>query len=180
MIQDRATVDFRSDSERNPAGKVCFDQPRDHIHARPLRREDEMDTGRPRLLRQDCQRLFHVRLYRHHQIGELVHNNDDEGQRTLVEGETKFLLFAVPLAITRLALVKGMEERFSRGNLPIEILNVSGLVGMKQLVSPFHFVQRPLERLCCLCVVSDYRVAQVRQLIVHRQLDHLRVDHQHP
>ena len=50
MIEDGARVDAARHLERDARGEVRFDEVRDHIHRRPLRRQDEVDAGGAGLL----------------------------------------------------------------------------------------------------------------------------------
>jgi hypothetical protein len=50
---------------------------------------------------------------------------------------------------------------------------------VKQLIPPFHLVNRPLEHPRRFAVAGDDLVAEMRERVVGRQLDHLRIDHQH-
>src|SRR5262245_19973816 len=52
LIEDRATIDFRRDAERDTAGKIRLDQTGDDVHRWPLRREHQMNPDRARFLRQ--------------------------------------------------------------------------------------------------------------------------------
>jgi hypothetical protein len=47
----------------------------------PLRREDQVDADRARLLREQRERLLDLALHRHHQVGQLVDDEDDVGER---------------------------------------------------------------------------------------------------
>ena len=62
--------------------------------------------------------------------------------------------------------------------LAVEVLDVARAVRGEQLVALLHLQHRPLEHRRRVAVVGDDLVPQVRQRVVHRQLDHLRVDHQ--
>ena len=60
----------------------------------------------------------------------------------------------------------------------VEVLEVAAAVGREQLVPLLHLHHRPLQHRRRITVVGDHLVPQVRQRVVHRQLDHLRVHHQ--
>ena len=64
-IEDGAAVDLGRDAERDPAGEVRLDEARDDVHARPLRREDQVDADRARLLREQRQRRLDLGLHGH-------------------------------------------------------------------------------------------------------------------
>src|ERR1041385_89889 len=58
LIEDRATVDLCRDAECDAAREVRLDQPGDDVHGRPLRRENQVNADRARLLRQHRERCF--------------------------------------------------------------------------------------------------------------------------
>ena len=86
-VDDRAAVDLRCDAERDPARKVRLDEPGDDVHARPLRRQDQVDADRARLLREHRERRLDLALHRHHEVGQLVdhHHNVRQDAALVVE-----------------------------------------------------------------------------------------------
>ena len=75
----------------------------------------------------------------------------------------------------------GLLRRLERGALPqpvVELLHVPAAVGGEQLVALLHLDQRPFEHRRRVAVVGDHFVAEMRERVVHRQLDHLGIDHQ--
>ena len=58
-------------------------------------------------------------------------------------------------------------------------MQVAHVVHAEQLITVFHFVQHPLERLGGVPVVGDDGMAHVGKGVVHRQLDHFGIDHEH-
>ena len=64
-------------------GNVGLDEAGDHIDRRPLGREDEVDAGGARFLREPRDQLLDLLADHHHQIGQLVDHHDD--QRHLVQ-----------------------------------------------------------------------------------------------
>ena len=79
-VDDRAAVDLRRDAKRDPAREVRLDQAGDDVHARTLRREDEVNADRARLLREHGDRRLDLALHRHHEVGHLVDHDDDVRQ----------------------------------------------------------------------------------------------------
>ena len=83
LVEDHARVGLRGDRERDPRRDVGLDHAGDHVHARALRREHEVDADRARLLREADDRVLDVGRRDHHQVGELVDHAEDVGQRRL-------------------------------------------------------------------------------------------------
>ena len=157
--------------ERDARRNVGLDQAGDHVHRRALRGEDQVDAGGARLLRQARDQLLDLLADHHHQVGELVDDHHD--QRQLLE---------------RLRIFRRQRERIGErlaGLLGIaHLLVVAGEVAHAerghQLVAPLHLRHAPVERGCGLPHVGDHRRQQVRDALVHRQLQHLRVDQDQP
>ena len=176
---------FGRDPERDPAREVGLDQAGDHVHRRPLRGQNQVDADRAGLLRQPRERGLDLGLHRHHQVGQLVDDDDDEGQDPLgvdVVGRR------LRRGVRRLGADAGerglgtrrVPERLVVLDLAVEVGHVAGAVDLEQLVAPLHLEHRPLEHRRRVVVVGHHLVAEVRQRVVHRELDHLRVDHQQP
>ena len=142
LIEDRPAVHLGCDPECDPARKVGLDEAGDHIHRGPLRREDQVQTHRAGLLRQSGQRRLDVGLHRHHEIGQLVHDDHDE----------RHLAFRV--LDRRRSLGRGVgglgrhvgqrhlpgrrvPERLAVAELPVEVAQVSDAVGLQQLVEQY-------------------------------------------
>src|SRR5439155_1693681 len=66
--------------ERDPRGEVRLDEAGDHVDGRPLRRDDQVDAHRARDLGQAHQRGLHLAGRDHHEVGQLVHDDDPVGQ----------------------------------------------------------------------------------------------------
>ena len=64
--------------------------------------------------------------------------------------------------------------------LLVEILDVARAVRREELIALLHLDDRPLEERRGIAVIRDDLVPLVREHVVDRQLDHLRVDHQEP
>ena len=127
-----------------------------------------MDSDRARLLRQHRQRRLDLGLHRHHEIGELVDDDDDVGNDSSLVLEVLERHFVSLRVLELLPFV----------DLAVEILDVAGAIGGEQLVAVLHLEHRPLEHGGGVAIVGDDLVPQVRKNIVHRELDHLRIDHQ--
>ena len=120
---------FDAHAERDARRQVRLDQAGDDVHRRPLRREDQVDADGARHLREARDRLFDLVARHHHQVGELVDDDDDEGQR--------LQLLAV---LGRLSL----GER--RADVAVVLLDVADAFGRERLVALFHFADRPAQR----------------------------------
>ena len=80
-VEDDAAVGLARDREGDPGGDVRLDHPGDHVHGRPLRGEHEVDADGAGLLREADDRVLDLLRRDHHQVGELV--DDDEQVREL-------------------------------------------------------------------------------------------------
>ena len=79
LVEDRAAVDLLRDAERDAGREVRLDHAGDDVDARPLRRQDHVHPGRAGLLREPRNGGLDVPLLLHHQVGELVDHDDDQG-----------------------------------------------------------------------------------------------------
>ena len=80
-IQHHPRIDARSNGKRNPRGEIGLDKTRNHIGRRPLRGHNQVNPRGPRHLRQPAQRRLHISPKLHHQIGQLIHQHHNIGQR---------------------------------------------------------------------------------------------------
>ncbi len=85
LAQDGARVDLARHLEGNPRWEVGFDNPGNHIHARPLCRHNNVNPRRARHLRQALDGAFDLFSRHQHEVRHLVHNHHDEGQGRGVE-----------------------------------------------------------------------------------------------
>src|SRR5437870_1108328 len=178
LVEDGPAVDLGRNAEPDAAGEVRLDQPGDDVHRRALRGENQVEPDGARLLRQRRERRLHFVLHRHHQVRHLVHDHHDVRQHAFgVLGVERQLLLDSRLGGQRLALPL---QRLPLAHLAVEVGDVARVVGVEQLVAALHLAHRPLERGRGLLVVGHHGVPQMGQRVVHRQLDHLRVDHQEP
>ena len=185
LIQDRPAVHLRGDSERDPAREVGFDEPGQHVHGGTLGGENQMDPDRPGFLGQHGQRRFHFGGHRHHQVGQLIHHDHDIGHHALGVLLRGRRLGCGGLRLSGQVLQGGpllnrIPERLPFVDLPVEVGDVAGAVGVEQLVAPVHLVHRPLEDPGGVIVVGDDLVTEMGQVVVHREFDHLRIHHQKP
>jgi hypothetical protein len=81
LVEDHPRVGLRGDGEGDPRRHVGLDHPGDHVDARGLRREHEVDADRAGLLGEADDRVLDVGRGDHHQVRELVDHAQDVGQR---------------------------------------------------------------------------------------------------
>ena len=184
-VEDGPAVHLGGDPEGDPTREIRLDKAGDDVHRGPLGGEDEVDPDGAGLLRQHRERGLHLRRHGHHEVGELVHDDHQMGKASLAvhlvrrrRGRRRFGLRADRRERRR--RTRRMPERLPVVQLPVEVGEVAGAVGVQLLIAAVHLVHRPLEHPRGLVVVGDHRMPEVRQGVVHRQLDHFRIDHQHP
>jgi hypothetical protein len=85
LAKDGAAVDLAGDLEADAGRQVGLDDAGDDVDRRPLRRHDQVDAGRARLLRQALDQEFDLLAGGHHQVGELVDHHHDLRQDLVVE-----------------------------------------------------------------------------------------------
>ena len=79
LAEDRAAVDLRGDLERDAGREIRLDGAGDDVDRGALRRQDHVDAGRARHLRQALDRALDVLAGDHHQVGHLVDDHHDVG-----------------------------------------------------------------------------------------------------
>ena len=89
-----------------------------------MRRQHQVNTHRPRHLRQAGNGLFHVARVQHHQIGQFVNDDDDVGQRPLLRILAEQARSAVLL-----------KE-------PVVLINISNALFGQKLQAPLHLAHR--------------------------------------
>jgi hypothetical protein len=80
-IENDAAVERRGNLEGDAGGNVRLDDASDHIRARRLCGDNEVNAGRTRHLRDAGDGDFDVRRRGLHQIGQLIDDDDDVGHR---------------------------------------------------------------------------------------------------
>ena len=112
LAQDGAAVDLRRDLEGDAGREVRLDRAGDDVDRRTLRGEDDVDAGGARHLREALHRAFDVLAGDHHQVGHLVDDDDDVGQRLEIE---LFLLVDRLAGFLVVAGVDGARQRLALG-----------------------------------------------------------------
>ena len=118
----------------------------------PLRRQQQVDADRARLLREADDRVLDLGRRDHHEVGELVDHDQHVGQR-------------------RLAVAQAHA---------VHLGQVARLVEAHQLVALLHLAHDVLEHRGGVLHVRDDGREQVRNRLVVVELDLLRVDQDHP
>ncbi len=98
-VDDDPGVDLGRDAEGDAAGEVVLDRAGDDVDRRPLGGHDEVDADGPGQLGQPADEELDLLGADHHQLGQLVDDDDDVG-----EG-----LEALLLLVGELALLLGQE-----------------------------------------------------------------------
>jgi hypothetical protein len=83
-IENGAGIHFAGYTERNAGREVGFDEARDDVNGWTLRRENQMDADGARHLRQSSDARLDVAGIHHHQVSQLVNDDDDEGKRLVL------------------------------------------------------------------------------------------------
>ena len=122
-----------------------------------------MNPHRAGHLRQPADRLFHLVARHHHQVGQLVDHHHDERQRT-----------------SGLALLGHFARLEHRAHIAVELFDVAHAVRRQRLVALFHLAHRPAQRVRGLLRFHHHRRHQVRDVLVHAQLEPLWIHHDHP
>ncbi len=121
-----------------------------------------MDAGGARLLGDPHDRVLDVAGRGHHQVGELV----DDGQDVRIR------------LVDAFAAERGGDV--SRPDLRVEVVDVAHPRGLHVLVALLHLLDEPGECGGGLLRLRDDRRDEVRDPLVRGELDHLRVDQDHP
>ena len=162
LVEHDAGVGDARGRERHPRGHVGLDQAGDDVDAGPLGREHEVDAGRARELGDPHDRLLDVARGDHHQVGQLV---DDDEQVGVGRQD--------PLG-------PGQRLDLARLDRLVELVDVLEAERREVVVAGVHLAHDPLERLGGLLGVGDDRGDEVRDALVGGQLDALGVDEHHP
>ena len=153
LVEDHARVGLRGHGEGDARGDVRLDHAGDDVHGRALRGDHEVDARAAPELPETDHGILDLRRRHHHQIGELVDDDHDVRQRLLAE----LLELLVEVADVLRAPVAGHD-----------------------LVAPVHLAADVVEHVARLLHVRDHGRQQVRDAVEVRELDLLRVDHDHP
>jgi len=148
LIEDDARVGEAGHREREPARNVGLDDPGDHVDRRSLGGDDEVDPDRPCHLRDAADRLFDVARRDHHEVGELV--DDDEDER-----ESFVVLARLGVRIRLVGQITAVVHRVVTGDVP------NADVG-EHVVAHLHFAHGPVECVGRLLRVRHDRSEEMR------------------
>ena len=157
-IQNGPGVRLGRHLEAEPRGEIGLDNPREHVHRRPLGGQNQVNPRGPRHLGQAGQGDLHVAGSNHHEIGQLIDNNHDIGQ----------VFGSVFLVIRPFAVL---------GDLLVVLGNVAHPLFGEQLIAPFHFSDGPEQGVGGLLDIGHDRRNQVGDSVVHGQLDAFGIHH---
>ena len=162
-------------------GKIRLDRAGNDVDRGSLRRQDHMQAGGARHLRETLHGAFDVLAGDHHQVGHLVHDHHDERQRLEVELLVLVDRFAAFLVV---AGMDGARELLAfalrLGHARVVAVDVAHAELRHLLVALLHLAHGPFERDHRLLRIGDHRREQVRDAVVDGELEHLRVDHDQP
>ncbi len=156
-VEDRPGIHLGRDSEGDPAGHVGLDDARDDVYRRTLGRNDQMDARSSCKLGQADDGSLHLTFGNHHEICELIDNDDQSGQN-FKPGISPFL------------------NRFCHEG--VKACQIADIRGREQVISLFHFRYCPVQCRGGFAGICDDRYHQMRDLFVNTQFDHLGVDQQ--
>ena len=195
-VEDDAGVERGGNLEGDAAGNVRLDDAGDHIGARRLGGDDEMDAGRAGFLGDPGDAHFHIRRGGLHEVGELVDQHNDVGETIgdFILLDLQFLEIRLGPEITVLQrggdgldlvevgfrLVHFRDHRggfLFRARAVVETVEVPHALLGEDLVAFLHLVDHPLEGGDGLFRIGDDRHDHVRELVVHLHLHDLGIDH---
>ena len=178
LAEDGPAVDLGGDLEADAGREVGLDRAGDDVDRRALRRHDQVDAGGPRHLRQALDRGFDVLAGDHHQVRHLVDDDDDQRQRREVERlllEDRLAGSSSKPVWTRRVSVSPLRRASSMRC--VEAGDVAHAELRHRPVALLHLAHRPFQRDHRLPGLGDHRRQQMRDAVVDRKLQHLRVDH---
>ena len=112
-VEDGARIHLGGHLEGNPCREVRLDKAGEHVHRWPLGGEHDVHARCSGHLGEAGDGGFHILGGDHHQVGQLVDNNDDEGEfllRNLVVGGKRLDPFLLEQTVAPLHLPHGPEQ----------------------------------------------------------------------
>ena len=156
LVDDDARVDARGDVKGDAVGDVGLDEARHHVGAGALRGNDKMNTGGTAQLCNTHDRGLDILTGDHHQVRELVNDNDKVGhllRRIVVMLKlASSLLFVVGRDLTHVETLEDLQATLHLGHSPLQ--SARGLLGL-----------------------GHHGHIEMRQTVIARKLDALGVDH---
>jgi hypothetical protein len=167
--------------EADAGRQVRLDDAGDDVDRRALRRHDQVDAGRARLLREALDQELDFLAGGHHQVGELVDDHHDLRQDLVFE------LLHLVFRLAGLLVVAGLHaaaERLALGlglaHLGVEAGELAHADRRHHPVALLHLLDRPFERADRLGGLGHDGREEVRDVVVDAELQHLGIDHDHP
>ncbi len=170
---------LRGHLERDARRDVRLDQAGDDVDRRPLRREDHVHAGGARLLREARDQLLDLLADAHHQVGELVDDDDDERQRLGSGASASPRRLGTALGVSNGSRI-GLPASIASLTLRLKPREVAHAERAPRAGSGAPSRRRPPQRVGRLLHVGDDRREHVRNAVVDRELEHLGVDHDQP
>ena len=169
LVQDGAAVDLAADLKGDARRYVGLDQAGNHIDAGTLRRQNQVNARRARLLRQPGNQFLDLLAHHHHQVSQFVNHDHDVRQASQRFGRVGRQAERV---VDKLAMRLGVV------NLRVVAGQVAHPQFAQQFVTPLHLGNAPAQAIGGLFHVGHHRREQVRNAFVERHLQHLGVYHQ--
>ena len=79
FVENGPRIDAGDDAEADAGGEVGLDETGDDVDGGPLGGEHQVDADGAGHLRETGDALFDAGAFEHHQIGQLINDNDDGG-----------------------------------------------------------------------------------------------------
>ena len=181
FTQNGAAVDLRGHLEGNPGGEVRLDRAGDDIDRGALRRHDQVDARGPRHLRQSLDASLDLFARDHHQVGHLIDDHDDIGEGFGLEFlglEDRFSGILVKAGLDGALEHLALGQRLA--DAAVIALDVAHAHLGHLAVTVLHLAHDPFQRDDGLFRVGDDGRQQMRDAVIDRQFQHLRVDHDQP
>ncbi len=161
-VEDGARIDLGGHAERHAGREVGLDQSGDDIDRRPLRGQHQVNADGARHLRQARDGSFDVLPVEHHQVGQLVDDDDDVGQRT-----------RVLVALRRRGWRCAIEEA-------VVLIDVAHALCGQHFQAALHLAYGVAQRVRGQLGFGDDGRVQVRHAFVIAQLQPLGIDQDQP
>ena len=164
LIKNGARVYPRGDLESHPCRNIGLDQTGNHIHRRPLGGQHQVNSSRPRLLRQAGNQFFDLLADDHHHVGKFVDHYDDIGKSRQFRGRF--------FKSRRLRVPKRVKYGRALVGRIFDFLVVPGQVAHThrghQAVTPLHFRHTPAQGVGGFFHVGHHRRQQVGNALINR------------
>ena len=161
-IQNDTGFDLAGYRKRDTRRDICLHDTGDNVSRRTLCCYNKVHACGSRLLRDTADGVLDFLGSDHHQVGQLVDDNDDLRQHLILLGMAVLGLLCFGLFGTHEVVIADQ---------------IAHLMVREQLVAAFHLTDRPIERTSGLFRVGNDRNQQVRNAVVVAQFNHLRVHH---